>query len=234
MDKINHENRVGSNQLDVGSLGSLLSFMENNEDPWGVKDCESRIIYANKATLKYSQLPLNFNIEGRLDNECPAKWAEFASDLQKQDREVEMDKKRVAMIQTCLWGQEHTLCEKFPLFDNEKRCIGTLFHVTKFNFISIYDLFINKEIPPVLVMKPPTSDFTKKELEVIFYLLQSLNAKEIGEKLNLSHRTISNKLQLIYGKAKVNSLSAFKEYCKVEGIDRYIPERLIKPGCQFI
>lgn len=230
---VNHKNIVGSKGLDVGSFGSLLSFMENNEEPWGVKDCESRFMYANKATLKFSQLPINFSIEGRLDNECPAQWAEFASDLQKQDRAVEMAKKRVAMIQTCLWGQEHTLCEKYPLFDNEKKCIGTIFHVRKFNFISLYDLF-NKEIPPVLVMKPPTNDFTKKELEVIFYLLQSLNAKEIGIKLNLSNRTIENKLQLIYGKAKVSSLNAFKEYCKAEGFDYYIPEWFIKSGCTFI
>ncbi|HHG9992798.1 TPA: helix-turn-helix transcriptional regulator, partial [Yersinia enterocolitica] len=92
----------------------------------------------------------------------------------------------------------------------------------------------NKEIPPVLVIYPPTNDFTKKELEVIFYLLQSLNSKEIGERLNLSKRTIENKLQLIYGKVNVNSLSSFKEYCKVEGFERYIPEWLIKRGCVFI
>lgn len=230
---INHKNTIGSKGLDADSFGSLLSFMENNEEPWGVKDCESRFMYVNKPTLNFSQLPISFNIEGRLDNECPAQWAEFASDLQKQDREVEAAKQRVAMIQTCLWGQEHTLCEKYPLFDNEKKCIGTIFHVTKFNFISLYDLF-NKEIPPVLVMRPPTNSFTKKELEVIFYLLQSLNAKEIGERLNLSNRTIENKLQLIYGKANVNSLSSFKEYCKLEGFDRYIPEWFIKAGCMFI
>ncbi|WP_049633921.1 PAS domain-containing protein [Yersinia aldovae] len=233
MDENNHKKIIGSKEFDAEPFGSLISFMENNDEPWGVKDCESRFMYANKATLKYSQLPLNFDIEGRLDNECPAQWAEFAPDLQKQDRAVETDKKRVAMIQTCLFGQEHTLCEKFPLFDNEKKCIGTIFHVTKFNFISICDLF-NKTPPPVLIMKPPTNDFTKKELEVIFFLLQSLNAKEIGRKLNLSNRTIANKLQSIYGKANVNSKSAFKEYCKAEGFNRYIPEWLIKAGCTFI
>ncbi|CNK42564.1 LuxR-family transcriptional regulatory protein [Yersinia aldovae ATCC 35236] len=233
MDKNNHKKIIGSKELDAEPFGSLISFMENNDEPWGVKDCESRFMYANKATLKYSQLPLNFDIEGRLDSECPAQWAEFAPDLQKQDRAVETDKKRVAMIQTCLFGQEHTLCEKFPLFDNEKKCIGTIFHVTKFNFISICDLF-NKTPPPVLIMKPPTNDFTNKELEVIFFLLQSLNAKEIGRKLNLSNRTIANKLQSIYGKANVNSQSAFKEYCKAEGFNRYIPEWLIKAGCTFI
>ncbi|CNH37822.1 LuxR family transcriptional regulatory protein [Yersinia kristensenii] len=233
IDKINRPKIMGSKGLNEETFGSLVSFMENNEEPWGVKDCESRFMYVNKATLKLSQLPLNFDIEGRLDSECPAQWAEFASDLQKQDREVETDKQRVVMIQTCLWGQEHTLCEKPPLFDNEKKCIGTIYHVTKFNFISLYDLF-NQEIPPVLVMKPPTNDFNQKELEVIFFLLQSLNAKEIAQKLNLSYRTIENKLQLIYGKAKVNSLSTFKEYCKAEGLNRYIPERFIKSGCTFI
>nr|WP_049608987.1 PAS and helix-turn-helix domain-containing protein [Yersinia pekkanenii] len=233
MDKINPPKIMGSKGLDAEPFGSLLSFMENNEEPWGVKDCESRFMYVNKATLKFSQLPIRFNIEGRLDNECPAPWAEFASDLQKQDREVETDKKRVAMIQTCLWGNEHTLCEKFPLFDNEKVCIGTIFHVTKFNFISLYDLFNNK-IPSVLVMNPPISNFTKKELEVIFFLLQSLNAKEIAKRLNISNRTISNKLQSIYEKANVNSHRAFKEYCEAEGFNQYIPEWLIKAGCTFI
>ncbi len=233
-DKINHRKLTGSKRLDTDPFGSLLSFMENNEEPWGVKDCESRFRYANKATLKLSQLPANFDIEGRLDNECPALWAEFASDIQKQDRETEAEKKRVAMIQTCLWpGQVHALCEKFPLFDNEKKCIGTVYHMTKFNFVSSYDLF-NKKIPSVLVMKPPVNGFTKKELEVIFFLLQSFKAKEIGQKLNLSHRTIENKLQLIYGKANVNSLNAFREYGKAKGFDRYVPEWFIKAGCTII
>ncbi|MFM1345801.1 hypothetical protein WFP14_04450 [Yersinia proxima] len=61
---INHKNIIRSNGLDTDSFGSLISFMENNEEPWGVKDCESRFMYANKATLKFSQLPTNFNIEG--------------------------------------------------------------------------------------------------------------------------------------------------------------------------
>ncbi|MEY4921419.1 MAG: hypothetical protein RLY17_136 [Pseudomonadota bacterium] len=232
IDKINQI--TSSKEPDADPFGSLLSFMENNEEPWCVKDCESRFRYANKATFKFSKLPIDFDIEGRLDNECPTLWAEFASDLQKHDRQVEMDKRRVAMIQTCLWpDQAHALCEKFPLFDNEKKYIGTVSHMTKFNFVSSYDLF-NKKIPSVLVMKPPVNGFTKKELEVIFFLLQSFKAKEIGEKLNLYHRTIENKLQLIYGKANVNSLSAFREYCKAEGFDRYVPEWFIKAGCTII
>ncbi|HDL8496386.1 TPA: LuxR family transcriptional regulator, partial [Yersinia enterocolitica] len=92
MNNINHKNIMSFKGIDAGSFGSLLSFMENNEEPWGVKDCESRFMYANKATLKFSQLPINFSIEGRLDNECPAQWADFAPDLQRQDREVETAK----------------------------------------------------------------------------------------------------------------------------------------------
>ncbi|HIH7425708.1 TPA: hypothetical protein ACYSPO_003989 [Yersinia enterocolitica] len=59
MNNINHKNIMSFKGIDAGSFGSLLSFMENNEEPWGVKDCESRFMYANKATLKFSQLPIN-------------------------------------------------------------------------------------------------------------------------------------------------------------------------------
>lgn len=235
---IDHEKTIDSQCIKAESLGSLISFMENNEEPWGVKDCSSRFVYANKSTLRFSGLPSNFKMENKLDSECSgASWADFEADLQKQDREVEKNKKRGAMIQTNLWGREHTLCEKFPLFNNDKQCIGTVYHVRKFNFVSLYELF-NDRMPSVLTTTPPDNKFkfTEKELEIIFCLLHThMSAKEIGKKLNLSHRTVENKLQVLYKqKAGVNSSNQLREFCRAEGFDQYIPARFFKAGVQFI
>ncbi|WP_342221395.1 LuxR family transcriptional regulator [Candidatus Fukatsuia endosymbiont of Tuberolachnus salignus] len=228
------EKNVDSSQgISVKSFGSLVSFMEYNEESWGIKDLESRFMYANRATIELSKLPAGFDVEGRLDNECPTAWGDFAPELQKQDRDVEQKKKRRAMIQTNLWGQEHTLCEKFPFFKG-KKCIGTVYHVTKFNFVSLYELF-DKKIPPILVTEPPTGLFTDKELEVIFFMLKpDMTAKKAARKLCLSDRTVENRLQAIYGKSKVNSLSSLREFCLCEGFGQHIPERFISPGCTFL
>ncbi|WP_240313741.1 hypothetical protein [Candidatus Fukatsuia symbiotica] len=72
-DDINHAKIPDSQRITVDSLElfSFKSFMEISGQPWGVRDNESRYVYANEAALDVFDLPVNFDIEGRLDNECP-------------------------------------------------------------------------------------------------------------------------------------------------------------------
>ncbi|WP_240313739.1 hypothetical protein [Candidatus Fukatsuia symbiotica] len=74
MDEANHEKATDSQGITVNSLESLSfkSVMENSGQSWGIKDKESRFVYMNKVSLDAHNLPIGFDIEGRLDEECPA------------------------------------------------------------------------------------------------------------------------------------------------------------------
>lgn len=54
MNNINYKNIMDFKGIDVGFFGLLLLFMENNEELWGVKDCEFCFMYVNKVILKFS------------------------------------------------------------------------------------------------------------------------------------------------------------------------------------
>ncbi|MEA9444819.1 LuxR C-terminal-related transcriptional regulator [Candidatus Fukatsuia symbiotica] len=239
MDEANHEKATDSQGITVNSLESLSfkSVMENSGQSWGIKDKESRFVYMNKVSLDAHNLPIGFDIEGRLDEECPAPWAQFATEFRKHDRETEKNRKNVAIISTQLWGREQKLepyyIEKTPLYNGLNECIGTIFNARKLNFYS-FSQYVGKLTPSVLILTPPISRFTERELDVVFYLQQSLPAKVIARKLNVSHNTVGKYKDKIFQKAGVYSVDQFKEFCRETGLDRYIPKKFIQPGVQFV
>lgn len=81
-------------------------------------------------------------------------------------------------------------------------------------------------------MNPPNDIFTEKELDVIFYALQRVPAKQMAKKLFVSVRTIENRLQVIYNKIGVNSLNGLIDYCNATGYDNYVPKKLLRQGVE--
>ncbi|MEA9445329.1 LuxR family transcriptional regulator [Candidatus Fukatsuia symbiotica] len=238
MDKVNpRKKKANSQRVTVKSFDSLFSFMDASDEPWNVKDTESRHVYANEAAFDFLDLPIGYDIEGRLDDECPAPWAEFAPEFQKQDRETESKGKSVAIISTQFYTRAQKLLSyfvpKYPVYNESQECIGTIYTASKLDYLCLSQ-GLNNRVPSTLVLDPPTDLFTKPELKVMFYALQSMNAEEIGRKLDHPQQAIKDNLRRIYKKAKVNSSAMFKEFCCAEGFDRYMPPELIKPEVQFI
>ncbi|EFL92425.1 GerE domain-containing putative transcriptional regulator [Candidatus Regiella insecticola LSR1] len=236
-DKIKSDKIQNSQNLVVESLNSLplISITEHSNKPWVIRDCQSRYVYVNQAGLDFLGLPANFNIEGKLDNECPADWAEFAAEYQANDRKAEKTGKRVAIISTNFYGRKKILepyyLPRFLIYNKLGECIGTLTNASKLNFISLSQ-YVNQRTPSVLTLTPPTTLFTEKELRVIFFILQPMTAKMVGDRLCRAKKTIENNLRIIYDKAGVSSLKDFREWCGTIGLDLYIPPEFAKPRVQ--
>lgn len=215
----------------------LISIMESSNDIWGIKDCESRFIYTNRAFREFLNIPARFKIEGKRDEHLPTPVSEFASELKKQDLDAVSSRQRVTLIKTHFFGREKKLqpywYEKFPLYNENNECVGTVFYGKKLDFISPQQ-YVSKITPSGLAVDPPIKLFNQSELRIIFFILQSMSAKEVARKLYRSHRTIENNLCRIYQKSKVNSLQEFKKFCHKAGFDRYIPQEFIPIGIQFI
>ncbi|MDR5615158.1 LuxR C-terminal-related transcriptional regulator [Arsenophonus sp.] len=212
-------------------LGSLISFLRHESDPWGVKDLDSKFVYANN--LSHLGIKLDFNIEGMFDSELPHPVAELSSNLLIHDRKVISDRKKEIAIQTTLNFKENRLkpyfFEKRPFYNQSGEIVGTIYNGREIVNFQTYDMS-----PYVYFFTPPNDLFTKRELEVIFWAQQRLSLKEIARRLNIGTRTASNHLNIIYQKADVHSAYQFIEYCKATGLDKYIPQDFLRSGIKFV
>ncbi|WP_342221642.1 helix-turn-helix transcriptional regulator [Candidatus Fukatsuia endosymbiont of Tuberolachnus salignus] len=225
------------NKINLSSRSlPLTAMMENSQDVWGIKDSESRFIYTNRAFLDFLNVPQGFDVIGRRDDELPTCILEFTLIIQKLEREVIKSGQKITLIKTHFFGREQKLqpylYETFPLHNKRNKCIGTVFYGRKLAIISLPH-YVDK-LTATLLLDPPSTLFTQSELRIIFYLLRTMSAKEIGKKLARSHRTIENRIRILYQKAKVHSLLDFKHFCHQTGFDRTVPHAFIRPGIQFI
>ncbi|MBS9437797.1 helix-turn-helix transcriptional regulator [Photorhabdus noenieputensis] len=218
--------------LDIHSenFDAFISYMENSNDVWVIKDKEHRFIYANDTMIHYSGLPKGFNIEGKLDGECPAPWSEFEDIIQANDNNVMTSQKTIPVLHTFTYVGKEKIIQPFlvnvtPLM-KDGECIGVVSHGKKLEIYSMYH-FENNIHPESLTFGKPTDLFTDREFDIVFFALQSLSAKDIARKLGITYRTVQSRLQFIYQKIGINSLSQLKEYCRGKGYDNYAPTRFI-------
>ncbi|WKV52329.1 helix-turn-helix transcriptional regulator [Dickeya fangzhongdai] len=218
-------------------IGNLITLLEGLNEPWGIKDLASRHIYMNRAARLYTVTPERFDIEGRLDEEFPASWAELSDDFIEHDKRTENSEQRVSVIETDYWYGQNELTpfvsEKIPIFDRDKKCIGVMWNAKPLSTLSPL-IYIDQKKPSVLKTTANIDVFTKSELDVIFLMLRRFSSKEIARKFNVSHKTIENRIYNMYQKAGVHSLNQFEEYCRDSGLESFIPHSLIAKGILFI
>ncbi|MGP2423973.1 helix-turn-helix transcriptional regulator [Yersinia sp. 2538 StPb PI] len=209
------------------SLNVLIRFWAQSSEPWGAKDNNSIFIYANKKYHELLSLPDKFNVEGRLDGELPASTSEFQNEFQQHDRKVELSQDRITSVEIHAFeGHPYFqpwFFDKYPLIDENGVSVGTIFHGrTVDNMILTH---LNKiKTPTSLVFTPPSDLFSRREWEVLFYLLHSFSHVDIARKIHLSPRTISNTIQSLYRKTGVSSKRQIIEYCHEKNINNYIPQ----------
>ena len=219
------------------SLNMLIRFWENSTDPWSVKDNQSRFIYANPRFNKVINLPVKYNVEGRLDGEMPSSVSEFQDQFQHQDRQVELLQDRITSVEIHLLdGLTYFtpyFCDKYPLIDEQGVSQGVICHARPVTNIMLTCL--NKlNTPMSLMLTPPLEIFSKREWEVLFYILHPFSSTEIAKRLSLSSREICNVIQSIYKKAGVSNKQQIIEYCHENKIDNYVPQSFFENSGSFL
>ncbi|AHF76767.1 LuxR family transcriptional regulatory protein [Sodalis praecaptivus] len=214
----------------------MMAIMERSHIPWGIKDTHSRIVYLNNACCDFLNVPKGFDFEGRRDDEFPCPWASLTDELQAHDRKAEASPGGAEIIAISNFGRDSILqpcyCAKFPIYNKDGKVLGNIHYNKRLQFNSISD-FLNGIRPSTITLNSPVDLFTDKELEIIFYAIQKLSAKEIAPRLCLSHRTVENRLLKIYEKIGVNSVNGLIEYCHNVGLDNYVPKKLLREGVNF-
>ncbi|HGI5918338.1 TPA: helix-turn-helix transcriptional regulator, partial [Yersinia enterocolitica] len=177
-----------------------------------------------------------YNLEGRLDSELPSPTAAFQMEFQAHDRKVELSQERITSLEIHEWDGlsylKPNFCDKYPLIDDNGVSQGIIFHVRPVTDIILTRL--NKiDIPTSLLFTPPSELFTKREWEVLFYVLHSFSSKEIAKKLHLSPRSVCNIIQSIYSKAGVTSKKQVIDYCYEKKINNYVPQSFFEYSGSF-
>lgn len=135
------------------------------------------------------------------------------------------------------FGPEQTLksylfdfCPQFGCVDDQSEevefeCIGTLCYARPFAFGSTLEC-VDGEAPRPAMFEPDRR-FTEKEQKIIFFALHGLTSKDIGQRMGISHRTVENRMQVIFDKSGTHSTRELAMYCRENGTDRYIPPSLL-------
>ncbi|MET1391435.1 helix-turn-helix transcriptional regulator [Yersinia enterocolitica] len=218
------------------SLQLLIRFWENSSEPWGVKDNQSRYVYANNRLHRLLALPDKFNMEGRTDVELPTPIAEFELEFQEHDCKVKLLQDRITSVEIHAWdGRSYYqpyFVDKYPLMDENGISQGVICHGRPVEDIIL--THINKiKVPTSLILTPPSDLFTKREWEVLFYILHSFSSMEVATKLHLSSRTIDNITQKIYKKIGISGRQQLVDYCYENKINNYVPQSFFEYSGAF-
>lgn len=114
----------------AADFSKAIFLIENLDEPWGIKDAESRHVYLNHAARRYTNTPKNFSVEGLYDIEFPTAWHELYFDLIKNDQDTMRSRKSTSVLEVHCWNGNHkpiaSISTKIPLYDDVNKCIGVL------------------------------------------------------------------------------------------------------------
>lgn len=109
-----------------------------------------------------------------------------------------------------------------PDVDDCGVCHGSFCHAQPFPFLSLPD-YLEGGCPRPVEDWPVDDMFTDRERCIIFLSLQRLSSKRIAQRLQISHRTVENRLQVIYHKIGIHNVCQLDDYCRQEGLMHAIP-----------
>ena len=217
-------------------LKPFIQFWEGSNEPWWVKNNQSRFVYANRRLRNFITLPTGYDIEGRFDGELPSPVHEFEVQFQAHDRMVEKARERISSIGIQKYDGLDYLqpwyTEKVPLMNESGDVLGVICHGRPVEAMFITRLAKIK-MPTSLVFNPPTGLFTDREWEIIFYTCQLFTPKMIERAIGVSNRTIEDMLGRIYKKADVGNKRGLIDYCIENGFNNFIPQSIFKT-CESI
>ena len=104
-----------------------------------------------------------------------------------------------------------------PDVDDYGGCNGSFCHARPFPFLSLPD-YLEGESPRPVENWPIDDMFSDRERGIIFLSLQRLSSKRIAQRLQISHRTVENRLQGIYQKIGIHNVRQLDDYCRQQGL----------------
>ncbi|MFN3235260.1 MAG: response regulator transcription factor [Gammaproteobacteria bacterium] len=209
-----------------------------------IKDIRSTYAYACNNCLNLMGLHHKKETGGLTDYDINGPAAEFADHFIDQDQKVLQTKETKKFISYNLYHNDIPklyLSVKNPIMDGDSIC-GTFVSMTNLPFDNnqtLFHMFKNARDYPLFESNGQfsieitegyrtKSIVSKKETEILFYLLRGKTAREIAQKLNRSVRTVEQHAQNIKSKLGCRTKSELIEKAIDEGYFNVIPESILK------
>lgn len=212
---------------------------------WGCKDLDSVFLYGNEEYGQLIGLNHHEDVIGRTDFDMPCDTVNCAQLFVNQDKKViqTLKKMRILDIHPYSGGQwKAYIFTKTPLLDNNKEVIGTLYHgadITNSSLLELGALMSRYSCESVkndflsqgsILLDNNFHDIklTKRQSEVLFYLLRGKTNKKISLFLKISERTVEDYIEQL--KFKFNAQNKFEliDIAIANGFLNTIPESLFR------
>ncbi|CRL44459.1 Bacterial regulatory proteins, luxR family [Sodalis glossinidius str. 'morsitans'] len=215
----------------------IIHMCESNSNPCHIRDSEYLYVYINPAMAELLDLPKGFNIEGKLITDISHWMAVFLEEIYRHDKIVMDNRATLSLLITSAFGRKNTIqpyiFDVRPFFDDVGTIVGTITEAKPCKFFSPLQ-YIDGESPIALTSNIPYNRFTDRDLDVMFFTYHGLTSKETARRLGISHRTVENRLCIMYQKAGVHNIYQFREFCRDIDIDCYIPPDFMQHNIRVI
>ncbi len=209
----------------------LTNMWDKSSEPWFVKDKEFRFIYANKMFIRANKLPENFDIIGYTDKELPSPVNQFAHLFEEHDHKVLQGMQRISSLSTFPQTKNEQatsyFCDKYPLMDENKQCIGIISHAREIHNFTVSH-YMENNIAISIRLQQPNNLLKEKEWIVIFLFCRGVSNRYIADEMKISYRTVEKYFESIYEKLSVNSAIELRTLCKENNYDLYIPPKYLQ------
>lgn len=214
----------------------LMHLFLRSSEPWGVKDLESRYVFANQLYFKFLEIDKNLahSIYGHSYSDIPA-LAPLEEGLTAHDQQVIQQESRLEAIGTMKINNIHRsfVFEKFPFYDNDGKVIGTIFHLKPFKQIS-FGYFLEVPFYGEARFTVPSGIFSKREWEVLFLLFRGLKKPQIAATLGIKENSVRSIVSKLFLKGNVSSNEELLNRGLGEGWHLYVPPRFVSVGYEIL
>ncbi|MEA9389092.1 PAS domain-containing protein [Acerihabitans sp. TG2] len=208
---------------------SVVTLFDQMKEPYGIKNFESRYVYANHALLKVYGVNKVSDLVGNTEKEIKSKLVEpenTALEFIRQDRVVfNLDQPLNSLEIHPLAVDYPYLVNKVPFRDINNKCIGILAYVKRLDVYSTNN-YVKGNMTGSLLLNKPDDFFTERECEVMFYRLQGMAPAAVALRLGLSETRFSHCMQGLYLKAGTANFDDFQAFCVSRFYHRYLPAKL--------
>lgn len=218
----------------------LLSVIEQIPEILLIENLSHQFVYANTYTAKlfgYQDLKEMQGIDAH-SMRCPA--SESAESFIQQDQQVIQTQKPINLLDIHEYADQQSrvlLTKKMPIFEGEKlkhilchcrEIDSKILRQISMKLLSLDQTITGKTASASYDIVHAKDNLSKREVEIMFFLLRGKTAPEIAEILFLSKRTIENHIANMKQKLQCHKKSEIIDHGINQGYLNMIPERLLQ------
>lgn len=230
--------------MDIAISSVLSSMIEQMPGPCAFKDQDSTFVYANKEFKVVIGLDPQQDLRGLTNFDLPAGMASMAEAFRQQDKYVM--ERQIAITSVIVHRYERANCRAFivvkkPFCDQETNIRGVLFHGTEITAIhaGAVEAYPQRLRPKhisisslrreslVITDSEMNIEMTRRESEILYFLLRGGTAKRIANALSISSRTVEQYIEMLKNKFAAPRKSDLIEQAMSMGYLYVVPETLL-------